>query len=92
MDHFADADRRAGAGAVLDDEGLAEPLRQPLPDQAAVDVGRPAGRKADDQTYRMVRIIERRGVARQGRDRSRCRGELQEIATGKSAHGPTRGN
>ena len=35
----------AGARPVLDDELLAEPLRQPLADQAREDVGQAAGRK-----------------------------------------------
>ena len=37
------ADIAAGARPVLDDELLAEPLRQPLTDQARDDVGRAAG-------------------------------------------------
>ena len=38
-------DIAAGARPVLDDELLAEPLRQPLTDQARDDVGRAAGGK-----------------------------------------------
>src|ERR1051326_8139685 len=41
-----------GARSVLDDERLAEPLRQPLTNQAREDVGRTAGRKADHDSYR----------------------------------------
>ena len=37
------ADIAAGARPVLDDELLAEPLRQPLPHQPRDDVGRAAG-------------------------------------------------
>jgi hypothetical protein len=39
------ADVAAGAGAVLNDELLAEALRQPLTHQARLDVGSPAGGK-----------------------------------------------
>ena len=50
-DHFG-ADRAAGARPVLHHEWLAEPLRQPLPDQAREDVGRVAGDEADDDAHR----------------------------------------
>ena len=43
--HGLSAHVAAGAGPVLDDEWLAEPLRQPLPDQARDDVGRGAAPK-----------------------------------------------
>ena len=46
------ADVAAGAGAVLNDELLAEAIRQPLPHQARLDVGGPAGGKADDDAHR----------------------------------------
>ena len=42
-------DVAGGAGPGLDDELLAELLRQPLRDQARGDVGRAAGRLADDE-------------------------------------------
>src|SRR5215472_14779309 len=42
----------AGARPVLDNELLAEPLREPLADQASDDVGAPAGGKADDDAHR----------------------------------------
>ena len=38
-------DIAAGAGAVLDDELLAEAIRQPLTHQARLDVGGPSGGK-----------------------------------------------
>ena len=41
-------DIAAGTWPVLDDELLAEPLRQPLAHQTRDDVGRAAGAKADD--------------------------------------------
>src|ERR1041384_7452547 len=50
-DHLG-ADVAAGARAILDDELLAEALRQPLTHQARLDVGGPSGRKADDDAHR----------------------------------------
>jgi len=44
------------AGAVLDDELLAEAIRQPLAHQARLDVGSPARGKADDDADRPGRI------------------------------------
>jgi len=41
-------DVAAGAAAVLNNELLAEAIRQPLSHQARLDVGSPAGGKADD--------------------------------------------
>src|SRR5215813_4803453 len=42
----------ASAGPVLNDELLAEALRQPLADQAGIQVGHAASRKAGDQSHR----------------------------------------
>src|SRR5262249_31910474 len=42
----------AGAGRVLDDEWLAEPLRQPLTDETRGDVGATGGGIADNQAHR----------------------------------------
>src|SRR6476619_5514801 len=49
-DHFSGC-VGAGAGPVLDDDGLAEVLRQPLPDQARENVVRTAGGRRDDNTH-----------------------------------------
>ena len=46
----------AGARAVVDDEGLSEPFRQPLPDQAPQRVGGAARRETDQEAYRSRRI------------------------------------
>ena len=46
------ADVARSARPVLNDEWLSEALGQPLTDQAHEDVGRAAGRKADDDAYR----------------------------------------
>jgi hypothetical protein len=45
-----------GAWSVLDDELLAETLRQPLTDEACDDVGRATRSKADNQAHRLGRI------------------------------------
>ena len=75
-----------GTRSVLDDEWLAETLRQPLTNQAREDVGRTAGRKADHDTYRSRRIGLRPGDGRQRRERSNARGQMQKSSTGK-CHG-----
>ena len=72
-------DIAAGARPVLDDEWLAEPLRQPLTDQAREDVGRAAGGKADDDAHRPRRIGLRPGDARYGRERGGTRCQMQRI-------------
>ncbi len=65
-------DQSAGAGAVLDHEGLARRLRELLRDDAPGDIGAAAGREADDKLDRMVRIF-RLGVARSRRETNRQR-------------------
>ena len=68
-----------GADAVLDDEGLAEPLRQPLPHEPRHDVGRATGAEADDEAHRTRRIFVGKRNARGHRERgSGC--TLQEAA------------
>jgi hypothetical protein len=54
----------AGAGAVLGDKGLAEPVGEPLPDQPRRDVDPAAGRKAGDDAHRAGRIIRLGGNQR----------------------------
>ena len=50
----ADADIAAGAGSVLDDEGLVENLVEPLAEDARQHVGRAAGRIRHDDLHRAV--------------------------------------
>src|SRR5882757_5477643 len=45
-------DIAAGAGSVVDNEWLAEPVRKPLCYDARLDVGGLASRKADDNAHR----------------------------------------
>jgi hypothetical protein len=72
-----------GTWPVLDDEGLAEPVGQPLPKQAPDDI-RPATRNdADDQTHRPRRIGLRPSHARGGRQRGSAGGQVQKISAGK---------
>src|SRR6266849_2060212 len=50
------ADIASGTRSVLDDELLAEPLRQPLAHQTRNDVAPAAGRPADNDAHRPRRI------------------------------------
>jgi hypothetical protein len=50
------ADRAAGARPVVNDEGLAEPLRQPLTDQTRENVEGAAGREANDDMDRPISL------------------------------------
>ena len=74
------ADIAGRARAVVDDELLAEPLRQRLADEARDDVGRQARRIADDDVHRPRRIIERRRAAWRQRQRGGARGQLQNFS------------
>jgi hypothetical protein len=69
--------------AVLNNELLAEALRQPLTHQACDDVGCATGGEADDDAHRARRIGLR---ACDPRDAPQCggaRGQMQKISTGK---------
>ena len=79
-------DIAAGARPVLDDEWLAEPLRQPLTDQAREDVVRAAGGKADDDAHRPRRIGLRPSETRHGRERGSARCQMQKL-TARKFHG-----
>src|SRR5262249_12533305 len=77
------ADVAAGANPVLDDELVAEFFRQILSEQPRRDVIWPAGREANDESDRLVRIIERRGAACQQSKRTHHEREQ----TSKTGHG-----
>jgi len=68
---------------VLDNEGLAEPLGQPLPDQSRGNIGSAASSKADDDARRPQRVALGPSVARDGRQREDTGDETQEGAAGK---------
>jgi hypothetical protein len=76
-------DIAAAARPILDNKGIAKPLRQPLPDQARDDVGRTAGGGNDHDPHRPRRIGLRAREARYSRQRDSARCEMQELATGK---------
>src|SRR5262249_39699038 len=83
------ADIAGGTRSVLDDEGLAKMLRQPLSHQARDDVIRPAGGIVDDQTYRPRRIRLRPGDARYRRQRGNACGQMQKLPTGRFHSSPS---
>ena len=70
------------ARPVLDDELLAEVLRQPLPHQAREHVGRAARRKADDDPHRPGRIGLRPHNSRQSRQRGSARAQIARSKDG----------
>src|SRR5262245_44384664 len=63
------ADIAAATRPIVDNELLAEPLRQPLSDQAREDVGRAGRGEWHDQTHRSRRIGLRQCDARNSRPR-----------------------
>src|SRR5262245_27244177 len=77
------ADVARSARPVLNDEWLAEALGQPLTDQAREDVGRAAGRKADDDANRPRRIGVCPSEARDSRQRRSASGQMQKLSAGK---------
>src|SRR5262249_46173186 len=76
-------DISAGARPVLNDEWLAEPLGQPLTDQARRDVAGTAGGEADNNARRAGRIGLRPRYARYSRQCGSAGGEMPELAAGK---------
>src|SRR5262245_5569381 len=73
--------------AVLDDELLTEPLRQPLTDQPCDDVAGAASGKADDNAHRPCRIGLRLRNPRDRRQRGSARGQMQKLSTVGKFHG-----
>src|SRR5262249_22846892 len=71
------------ASAVLDDELVAETLREPLCHHARNDVGGAPGGKADDDAHRPRRIGFRPRETRGGRQRGSARGQVQKISAEK---------
>ena len=57
-------DPAAGAGPVLDDDRLLQLVLHAVGEQARRDVGRAAGREADQQAHRLVDLRERDGRGR----------------------------
>src|SRR5262245_61977058 len=83
MRHGLGGDLPLRARSVLDDEWLAETLRQPLTNQAREDVGWTAGGKADHDPHRPRRVGLRESDARDDRQRGGARGQAEKISAGK---------
>src|SRR5262245_8779108 len=77
------SDIGAGSWAVLDDEWLAEPLRQPLTHQARKEVGRTGRGRGNDYSHRPSRIGLRPGEAQRGREGASSRCEVQKLSAWK---------
>ena len=73
----------ACARAVLNHEGLAEPLRQPLTHQASDDVGRARRGEANDPAHRPRRIGLRPCDARRERDSGSAHCQMEKLAARK---------
>ena len=78
VDDRLGAEIAAGAGLVLDHDGLAERIAQPLRCDPRGDVDLAAGGEADDQADRMRRIGLRPGDARRQRQRGGAGGQMQK--------------
>ena len=72
-----------GTRPVLDDEWLAEPLRQLLTHQAREDVSWAASGKGDDHAHRARRIGLRPGDPRDRRQRGSGRSQMEKLSAGK---------
>ena len=77
------------ARAIVDDEWLAEPLREPLPDQAREHVGRAAGHATDDKAHRARRIGLPPGEARQGGENGSACCQAQKLTARMIHDGPS---
>jgi len=73
----------ATARPIVNDDGVAEPLRQRLTDKARADVRRAAGGNEDDQRHRPRRIGSRPRKPRHGRQCGSARVQMQKISAGK---------
>src|SRR5712691_1664203 len=81
LDDSLGADIAAGAWPVVDDEGLAEPVRQPLTHQAREDVVWSAGWIRDDYSHQSRRMGLRLRDARHGSERGSNRRQMQKSTT-----------
>src|SRR5262249_6957526 len=73
----------AGARAVLDNEWLAEPFRQPLADQPCNDVDVVASGESNDAVHRPCRIGVRPSKTRNGWQRGRTASQTQKLPSWK---------
>src|SRR5262249_6652923 len=81
------ADIARSPSAVLDDELVAETLREPLCHHARNDVGGAPGGKADDDAHWPRRIGLRESEARYAQECGSARGQMQELSTVGKFHG-----
>src|SRR5262249_29106140 len=77
------ADVGAATRPVVDDELLAKPLRQPLSHQTRDDVVPAASGGRNDHAHRPRRIGLRSRDARDGRQHSAARSQMQKLSAGK---------
>src|SRR5262245_14256034 len=77
------ADIAARSRAVVNDELLAQPLRQPLTNDAPDDVDLATGLERHDQPHKLNRIGLRLCDSRHHRQRGSARYQMQEISAGK---------
>ena len=82
MDDDFGADIAGAAGTIIDDELLAEMLRQRIRQKPRGDVGSDAGGIRHDDADRPRRVIRRAGDARQCGERRRDCGKVQKPAAG----------
>src|SRR5262245_3741610 len=83
------ADIAARARSIVDNELLAQPLRELLSNQTSYCVGRTARRVADDDAHRPRRIGLRSRGSPHGRQRSSARGKMQKLSAGKFHFDPS---
>src|SRR5262249_45006518 len=77
------ADVSAAARSAIHDEGLPEPLREPLRDQSAVHIVGGARGESDNDPHRPRRIGLRPSYPRHGRQRGSGCCQMQKISAGK---------
>src|SRR5262249_11702296 len=88
--HRRHADISASADLVLDEDLLAQTLRQILSNDACYGVVRSAGSERHDPMYRPCRIGLRPYDARDGRQRGSNTCQMQKLTTGKFHCAPLR--
>src|SRR6516164_5819951 len=81
--HDFGADVAGRTRPAIDEELLAEPLRQPLTDKPRDDVGCTTGREANDDVHWTRRIAERICNASQGRKGRSSGCQVQKFTTGQ---------
>jgi len=77
------ADVAAATRAIVDNDGLAEPFRQPLSYQTRDNIWRAAGASGDDPAQQACRIGLRPRDMRKGWERGSARGQMQKFPARK---------